>query len=295
MNPDDFKAALLARLGLTPAPKPDSSRSALLAALLPKQPAAAFLLPGENPNEPTQGKFDRLTHSAFADTLQSIAGTPGKFNYADASVQPYHGASGVYEGTVPYYQKDQEQGKAGDIVSITPGGVIGFGTASPAGYDRAPGRDPEYTLAHEMGHRFEQKMRMQELGGYDHRVPGIASARVFDSTVTSPKATGYAATSPKEHFADAFANAVDFLRITSKTGRGQTEATLRPAAAEYERRVAGTTPMIQALLAQPIYKNHPINVARQMAVRPDATATQAPSPNSSQLLAAALGAALKKP
>lgn len=96
----------------------------------------------------------------------------------------------------------------------------------------------EWTLAHEMGHRVA--------GPHS---PDATYRAAFTAKMRQPgmaRPTGYAATSDNEHFAEAFANAVQVLR----DGRAGLTARRRAA----EQRIPATDTLVATLLAKPLYR-----------------------------------------
>lgn len=245
MNPDDFKAALLARLGFTPAPRqeapPASQRGQLLAAALGGEPAS---------HDP-QDRFRSLTGSPFADSLKSLIGSPAAFRYEDRG---------------PEVLGEYAPGGGKDTVFVTPRALVDSRVGKPVSRG-SMGRhaQPEYVLAHEMGHRLEQTHSgdpMQQ-----------AQDSIYDAQMQRAAPPSYWTTNSKEHYAEAFANAVTLLRATAaQHATFDTPERVAPVLAQYERTVPGTQRFVSALLATPLYAQHPLKQASQASMAPaDAT------------------------
>jgi hypothetical protein len=99
-----------------------------------------------------------------------------------------------------------------------------------------------HTLAHELGHRWQNRAPTQ-----------IATLWWGIPPIRDPKRYGYADAS--EHQAEAIAFAVDYLQATA--GR-KSPAGSMPLLDHYELMVPGTRTMVRYLALQPIYRDHPL-------------------------------------
>lgn len=207
-------------------------------------------------------EFSRLLHQPLLDTLFAITGKPRKI--AQQPISP--GAVGKYS-----------MGR--DSVSMSPNAFEGNLNQRPVGEPaaREPDenfRSPERILSHELGHRMF-------LGG---DVPLADPARVGmqrtrDSVEKAGgRLPGYSGTNPDEHEAEAFANAIQFLRYTSSAKPApDTRKSLDGLRSEYDKSVPGTSYMIDYLLKQPVFAHHPLNTSAEIHnPAPDATAVRLP-------------------
>lgn len=269
MNPDDFKSALLARLGLTAAPKPEPPprNGQLLAAALGLHPA-----PRQSPprpgmkdifrrDDPGSVDFHSLVSSPFADTLRAITGAPSVIRPVNDLPSD---ATANYRG-LPGFLPGQAQA---DTINLTPEALERDSfVPTPAGMPRAGDGVPQYVLAHEFGHRYDYEQRVRAAQNGNGRGEwAIDSVRAAGGM---PSYGNYAARNRGEHAADAFANAVSYLRATDRNPDG---ANISAA----ELAVPGTFAVVQRLLREPIYAKHPLAIQQRMAVRPDATAVRKP-------------------
>jgi hypothetical protein len=190
-------------------------------------------------------KFRKLTNSKFADSLETLVGKPSATVLANMPA----GTLGQYSKPAKYGDPVQQ-----DTVYLAAAlfnrDVGKEPAADPAKYRT----QPEYALAHEMGHR----MDAESLAKGDSAL-SVMFRTMEDSTVNEAIRTGstlpdaYWMQSPHEHYAEAFAQAVTVLRRTAK------DATAAPdAIAKAETAVPGTKAMLQKLLAQPLYEQHPL-------------------------------------
>ncbi|MGK2933706.1 MAG: hypothetical protein ACSLFE_00475 [Gemmatimonadaceae bacterium] len=103
---------------------------------------------------------------------------------------------------------------------------------------------PDWILAHEFGHRFDRRRG---------RMPSLLWMR---DAYRIPGTCAYANAHPEERWAEAFANAIDFLRFAAVERRQP--VVLRSLAAR-EVFVPGTSGVVEYLLRQRIYRRHPLN------------------------------------
>lgn len=106
----------------------------------------------------------------------------------------------------------------------------------------------DWVTAHELGHRYDAR-------GQD---PSIRQA--FDSArAVNPVPEGYAGTGRDEHFAEAFASAIDALRQTSGAEYSRMEPRVaRDWIASAEQNIPGSAAIMRKLMNRPIYVNHPM-------------------------------------
>lgn len=218
--------AAIRAVGLTPAPSQTAGP--------PGRPANSSLF-----DTAPQMSLHDLLGSAFADTLRAIAGTPSVTQLGNTG---FRDAIGRYSGSP----------ETADTLTLRPDALNRDAWAeTPPGMDRSGTRVPEYILAHEMGHRYD--------AAHKFNTP-VDSVRAANGAPTE----GYASKGRGEHTAEAFANAIDFLRTTAQSRDGR-------SIADYERSVPGTVALVRSLLDLPIFAHHPINIANRMAAKPDAT------------------------
>ena len=213
-----------------------------------------------------QRRFVQLIGTPFADTLRAIAGAPLAYRYTDTA---------NYDAAALYHSAARRR------LTEPPADTIEFflGAFEPTqnGVTLPPylvgrHRNEEWILAHETGHRFAygQAASARHSRDYWHTLPGLIDrvrAERFgqerDSLVAIPN--WYARASPTEHSAQAFANAVQYLRDTDRLPCTTTGL----AAAErlrlvYDHDIPGTAETIDLLLGLPIYRRHMLNRARVM-------------------------------
>lgn len=300
MNPD-FLAKLLAALGSGPAhPLPPSGPgpSAILAALgmtpAPASPPPTIQpRPAQYPGWSHQGTFSaptaqdasgvaneranvaKLAASPFADSLRVIV-PGGSIRYGGdngplmGELRGNTGRTGQTPAdTVFLYHLGMRD--TGGVPSSVPGGNPHTSTL------------PELVLAHEFGHRYASRGLVDSPDGEISNAPferfkaAVASSplQMPPEQYGSPKNGG-----AYEHFPEAFANAIDFLRTTAPHHPDPTlPHAVSGTLAQYEREVPGTKAMLDMLLKEPLYARHPLNVSRslgQMVVQPDATAVKRP-------------------
>lgn len=216
-------------------------------------------------------QFKTLTGSTFADSMRTLAGTPSAMVFQDrgkGTLGEYNGprilGGGAHEG--PALNQD--------TLYLTPelfnGHPVGQAPDSdPAKYHR----QPEYAFAHEMGHRREAAELAQGDFTLAHKLQAVqdsVESDAFNHHRSDPVA--YWNTNGAEHYAEAFANAVTFLRHTAaqRADLGLPQR-VAPLMAQADSVVPGTRLMIQKLLAHPLYAQHPLNQINTPALTsPDA-------------------------
>lgn len=161
------------------------------------------------------------------DTLVAITGAPRAYVVTPLIQHPY---------LAKYYGPED---------SIAMGTVITWAprhTPAPrVGYETRI--SPDWVLSHEFGHRYDSKRC-----GKKRCRSSIAAA------ISGNAENDYANTDAQEHFAEAFANAIDYLRYAGALGRHDTESLL-----QREWYVPGTFQVVRMLLAHRIYRGHPLN------------------------------------
>lgn len=232
---------------------------------MPTKPKPA---PAPNPSS----EFQKLLTSAFADSMFAITGRP-RAMATSWNIDDDPTVAGAY------YPR-------ADSLVLTSGAFRGPGNEyNPlvgAPQRREPYPDPVETpeglFAHELAHRF-----MDRKGNAYDPEGQHAAVRLHFSLMNnfgSVPLHGYAATNSSEYEAQAFSNAVQFLRATAgdPTHPGLVQQD-QPLLARYDAKIPGTTKVVQYLLAQPLYAGHPLNVTRGLnPVAPDATAVTAVRP-----------------
>lgn len=204
-------------------------------------------------------QFHTLIKSPFADSLRTIAGTPANMmfqNRGQGVLGEYHGPRPIGGGGYAGPALDQ------DSLFLTPELFNGQRTGrAPDDDPKKYRRQPEYALAHEMGHRLEAAELAQGDRTMVNKLNAVQDSVNSDAfTHGRPDPATYWNQSGGEHFAEAFANAVTFLRHTAKEqadpGVSQRVA---PLLSQADSVVPGTRLMIQQLLTNPLYAQHPLN------------------------------------
>jgi hypothetical protein len=156
--------------------------------------------------------------SAYADSLYALFGQP-------AAPIGVIGERGRAVGRLGEYIRSR------DSLALDPGRMTG---------------EPQlrHTLAHELGHRWQNRAPQQ-----------IAALWWGIPPIRDPKRYGYA--NPSEHQAEAIAFAVDYLQTTA--GR-KSPAGSMSLLEHYELLVPGTRTMVRYLAMQPIYRDHPLRL-----------------------------------
>jgi hypothetical protein len=258
-------AAIAAAYGLHPAPE--------LPAPSPAPPRTSGALRPAITGTPGTERFQTLIRSAYRDSLEQLAGAPSVYAY-DAAPD----AAGEYRG---HPARAAQPGA--DTVLLSPAALETRQLGSPPRTAAQQGgrQQPEFVLAHELGHR-NRDARSLAAGGAD---PVVAQQdSVFAAQAAQPPrgtiASAYWTANPDEHYAEAFANGVSYLRATAGNGDDPDVASrVQPTAARYERAVPGTRQMTAALLADPLYDNHPLRRATQpRRAAADATRVRNPRP-----------------
>jgi len=164
----------------------------------------------------------------FVDTLEAIAGRPKRLEIGSL---PLHWL-GSYD-------------KSGDVIRINPA-LVQYGPRHrPDSIASSVSRNtPDWVLPHEYGHRFDKrrgflpsKMWLRESFG----IRGLCD---------------YANTDRDERWAEAFANAVDFLRYAAV--EPSLAAVLR-SRAQREAYIPGTSDVVDYLLKFRVFREHPLN------------------------------------
>lgn len=191
--------------------------------------AAQLLAAGVLLAAPAGHAHPQLSHGfspGLIDTLTAIAGAPRAFAVT-ALEYPY----------LAKYYGPQDSIAMSTVITWAPRHV-----PAPR-VDYRTRISPDWVLAHEFGHR------------YDARRCGRRPCRgMIAAAISVPGENGYANTSAQERFAEAFANAIDYLRYTGALGRHDTESLL-----QREWYVPGTFEIVKLLLEHRIYRKHPIN------------------------------------
>jgi hypothetical protein len=157
------------------------------------------------------------SRSAYADSLYALFGQP-------AAAIGLIGKRGRSAGRLGEYIA------ARDSLALDPGRMTGEAQL-------------RHTLAHELGHRWQNRASSQ-----------VAMLWWGVPPIRDPKRYGYADES--EHQAEAIAFAVNFLQTTaSRTETGPGSVRLLD---HYELLVPGTRTMVRYLALQPIYQAHPL-------------------------------------
>ncbi len=100
---------------------------------------------------------------------------------------------------------------------------------------------PDWVLAHEFGHRYDAMLR--------HRPCADWMVNANRISADNP----YANQDAQERWAEAFANAIDYLRYTGKFKKHDMESLI-----QREWFVPGTFQVVRVLLQHPIYRRHPL-------------------------------------
>ncbi|HEU5303911.1 MAG TPA: hypothetical protein VFU40_04640 [Gemmatimonadales bacterium] len=164
------------------------------------------------------GKARAAAASPYADSLYALFGRP-------AAAVGLIGERGRHAGRLGEYIRSR------DSLALDPGRMTGEAQL-------------RHTLAHELGHRWQNRAPAQ-LAALWWGVPPIRD----------PKRYGYADVA--EHQAEAIAFAVDFLQTTA--GRKDVAGALS-LLEHYELLVPGTRTMVRYLARRLIYRNHPLRL-----------------------------------
>lgn len=124
------------------------------------------------------------------------------------------------------------------VSSVIPGAPRHTPARSPDGRTRI---SPDWVIAHEFGHR------------YDYNRNHKPCKRWAPDVTLSPATNRYANENSQERFAEAFANAIDYLRYTSSIGGHDMQSVI-----DREWYVPGTFQVVQLLLRHPVYRRHPL-------------------------------------
>ena len=173
------------------------------------------LVDGRDPIAVRQ-KTREVTTGAYADSLYSLFGRPG-------TAVGLIGDRGRKAGRLGEYIRTR------DSLALDPARMTAEAQL-------------RHTLAHELGHRWQNRSPRQ----LEALWRGVAPIR-------DPKRYGYADAS--EHQAEAIAFAVDFLQTTA---RQVSQARSLALLDHYELLVPGTRTMARYLAMQPIYRAHPL-------------------------------------
>lgn len=164
----------------------------------------------------------------FLDTLEAIAGRPKRLEVAHL---PSHWL-GAYV-------------KPADAILISPFVVLYSARHTPDSVATRQTRNaPDWVLSHEFGHRFDKRRSY---------LPSRVWLRESYSTYALCE---YANTDMGERWAEAFANAVDFLRYA---GVERSRAAVLRSRAQREAFVPGTSDVVDYLLRTRIFRDHPLN------------------------------------
>lgn len=139
------------------------------------------------------------------------------------------------------------------------------------------GSDNPSVLSHELGHRMDPSIssHVQDPELHQRFLQYIGDRG-------NPQQRGYAGTNLQEHFADAFASAIQFLRDFNYHPRSYpnideerqwVENNLRSRESE----ITGVAPIVDYLLDQPLYARHPLQSLRSQHLghlRPPSTVPQ---------------------
>lgn len=215
------------------------------------------------------GRFDALLRSAYADSLEQLTGRPSVYTYglppAEANAGLRDPSQGTVFGQYVFHAARGQPSKMGaDTLTLSPklldNSPLGGAPLPSSAQRTAP--QPEYVLAHELGHR------SRIMAGMVNGGPGGSAVRQEqDSTLAAADVSGRSTADPHaywpenahEHQAEAFANGVQFLRATARERADpDTPTRVQSLAATYERAVPGTQLMVQRLLQHPLYAHHPL-------------------------------------
>jgi hypothetical protein len=154
--------------------------------------------------------------SAYADSLYALFGRP-------RAAIGLMGQRGQNAGRLGEYIR------ARDSLALDPGRITGESQL-------------RHTLAHELGHRWQNRAPNQ-----------VATLWWGVPPIRDPRRYGYADAS--EHQAEAIAFAINFLQTTASQDGGANSLELLD---HYELLVPGTSTMVRYLALQPVYRAHPL-------------------------------------
>lgn len=164
----------------------------------------------------------------LADTLAAIAGMPRAVDVAP-----------LPPDWLGSYSKEN------DIIKLSPLMVLYYPRHRPDSVVTWQTRtSPDWVLSHEFGHRFDKRR------GY------IPSRVWMREPYRTRAASPYANTHQEERWAEAFANAVDFLRYAAVEQRR--DVVLR-SLAQRETFIPGTSDVVEYLLRFGVFRSHPLN------------------------------------
>lgn len=205
------------------------------------------------PERPLPKAVGQNIPATFEDSLRAIAGSP----LASVSMSGPNTVLGKIE-RLPGGANSTLGGfgPAAGYYLPTPDVVVTDRTLSPSEHDRV--------LAHEYAHHLASKQS-----------PAVMAQFLRVAPAANPGS--YAATSPREHFADAFAEAVDFLRRTSRYANGdvtrpagQPDALATQIIRNEDTDNPGAAAIVRYLLTQPLYANHPLRGRANLTDGPSA-------------------------
>lgn len=164
----------------------------------------------------------------FVDTLEAIAGKPRSIDVLP--LPP--GWLGAYF-------------KVKDVIVISPVITMYAAPHRPDSLATWETRmSPDWVISHEFGHRFDSRR-------------SLLPSRVWIRESYAIRATcDYANAHPEERWAEAFANAVDFLRFS---GSEPGHALVLRSLAQRESYVPGTSDVVAYLLRLRVFRAHPLN------------------------------------
>lgn len=185
-------------------------------------PATSGQLGTSSPHLPALGVSPGLL-----DTLIAIAGAPRALeivSMADTLLAMYHNTQ--------------------DSIAVS--------TVVPASPRHKPGSradartriSPDWVISHEFGHRYDFHREHRPCRRWAPDVTRVTGANY------------YANTNRQERFAEAFANAIDYLRYTAVLGTHDIESLV-----QREYYVPGTFDVVRVLLRHRIYRGHPLSDA----------------------------------
>jgi hypothetical protein len=216
-------------------------------------------------------RYESLIHSAFLDSLEQLTGRPKVYRYGTT---PAKGALAQYTFHVA---RGQPTTMGADTVTMSPAlmDANALGQAPRPSDEQRSATSPEYVLAHELGHRSRIVAAMVNGGSPTRSAVRREQDATFRDRQPDAPDGAYWAENAHEHHAEAFANAVQYLRATAGIRAHPDQlARVEPTMSRYEQAVPGTAQMVTRLLQHPLYTNHPIlRAMRPQRAAADATAT----------------------
>lgn len=198
--------------------------------------------------------------SPMMDTLTSVMGKPEEYGL---KLDPNSTTLGVHK-TVGKVARNRQRIDlnpklfAQDTIPDKEKG--GIGRATTAEKDQL-----DFVNAHEHGHQFDASFDASFLTSNFWRTfyPNEGSRPTYKVKYRKPE-DAYSHNSASEHFAQAAANAFDFLRKTRELDLGNNPKTteiIKAFVDQRERDIPGTLMIVNYFLRQPIYKDHPLRKA----------------------------------